>query len=962
VSTGPNNSVSRFLDVPAGADAMELLGLTPSTCVPAKIEAALERQLERVDQHPQSDTPEADDVRLALHTAAAQLLDVDVRKALIERAVLREDPRSGETSPQNLQPWAAPIPGADRLRDAEPSIHEPVPTPAADREPLRETQTRNSPRVEFTPFQHDRTKAGASPLLWLGALALVCLALLGGLMIALSSRKAAPATGANAPLPALVPPPIPTVLRTAPPGTPDPAPAAPPESEFTDPSLIVRQLQGAVVSAKADEAAGWRAFESALPALAEWWCRFDRSQRVAAESAVVDFVFLLGEHKGFGPSLSHEIIDRSTSVTKQAAGTKFTRRDIWAAAWSIGMMQRLTSQSELPRAQFAPMSERLIEIFGPQFSAIGTTFESGVRAALVKMAVQLSTADGSEGGTGQDSQAGRALLLKSWLDAVVAVSSNQNELDGTLAESLEQVLVAGNEPSSDASVASTIEFLASRTKWRPNTQSRERLIAWFNDPRISDDDLSAVTRALATKSGAENIQPDMVLSTVAASPDDRAKLRSRYAQAWGLLKAEVVQSAIQNWMNSFSLQQAGAAPASDVQRMAELVHLVRLNDAARRIWLGDPNEANSILSGIPALKKMLVDATVAAPPPVPMPTPPPNLPTTTPPRPVRSPGKITSPGSGTPSFEPTQLTGQDGDWALAYLKAEHNIPMRLERLNALSNWSGAFGPIDAGVLMEAACFGSPAQVRMAAQMQVQRFTDDPAIVNAALNALPAAPKIWSVAECYAAIAKAKLPKVGDPDWELLTRRALVERLLSMVSTRGESSAIETGEGLIAESYKRMSGSSSGDPSESNADLLARSANALYSMWRLEADRLPPPARTPLTLEQIQRRRDGRMNVAAGPTQSFAAEQAAVSEILAYVVCAERPLEQAPVTEVLALSTERRRHADHVLMQMIETELAISRLWRIRLRALDGGAILGAPGSSVLPAMPGANTGAVMEVR
>jgi len=86
MSTPRASPIERYLGAPATSmGPVGLLGLTPETCDDDRIVAALEQQLDRVAQHPEADTPEADEVRLALHSAAAQLLDTNVRRHIMDR-------------------------------------------------------------------------------------------------------------------------------------------------------------------------------------------------------------------------------------------------------------------------------------------------------------------------------------------------------------------------------------------------------------------------------------------------------------------------------------------------------------------------------------------------------------------------------------------------------------------------------------------------------------------------------------------------------------------------------------------------------------------------------------------------------------------------------------------------------------------------------------------------------------
>src|SRR5690606_39662354 len=67
------------------AGPYSLLGLRPGPVTDDTILAALDRRLAQVAASPLRDAPEADETRLALHAAAAQLLDPSVRRHLEAR-------------------------------------------------------------------------------------------------------------------------------------------------------------------------------------------------------------------------------------------------------------------------------------------------------------------------------------------------------------------------------------------------------------------------------------------------------------------------------------------------------------------------------------------------------------------------------------------------------------------------------------------------------------------------------------------------------------------------------------------------------------------------------------------------------------------------------------------------------------------------------------------------------------
>ena len=85
----------------ASGSPFDLLGVPPRDLTPAEVVGALEARLGEVDGHTECRTPSADEVRLALHATAAQLMDPVVRGVLIRR-----------WEGSSLGTWASPPPPA----------------------------------------------------------------------------------------------------------------------------------------------------------------------------------------------------------------------------------------------------------------------------------------------------------------------------------------------------------------------------------------------------------------------------------------------------------------------------------------------------------------------------------------------------------------------------------------------------------------------------------------------------------------------------------------------------------------------------------------------------------------------------------------------------------------------------------------------------------------------------------
>jgi hypothetical protein len=80
---------------------------------------------------------------------------------------------------------------------------------------------------------------------------------------------------------------------------------------------------------------------------------------------------------------------------------------------------------------------------------------------------------------------------------------------------------------------------------------------------------------------------------------------------------------------------------------------------------------------------------------------------------------------------------------------------------------------------------------------------------------------------------------------------------------------------------------------------------------------------------IDRRRSGRLSLASGPVQRFAAEQSSIAEVMGYVVASERPSRAPDINAALDRLASERRLASSVFEQIEATERAMLALWMIR---------------------------------
>lgn len=900
----------------------------------ATVEAALQRQLDRVAAHPHADSPEADDVILALHTAAAQLLDPVVRAELV-----RANERN-ETSPNSIpsaDTHAAPV--IDRQRDKPQS--DVKLSAQRTRGPATEAYARSITEPDPMLESVGDPNAMVQRLLIGGAIAAIVLVL--GVVIAIIALTRQPvatkpaatpgglagALGGATSVPSQTPQEQPTaVANQSSPAQSSPAqgqPSSPgssraPRAPTTpeDAVLIVRDLRKALRPADpsdtgSSQSSSPEVFLAALDRFRDHWMGFEVSQRRAALDAIVEYAYRAT------PDAARALVDHVSAATPAIASERRGAGvpEIVPATWSVGVLARLAAERELPTAVSTHIVDELDRILGQGRGEALVSFESGALAALRVLNSTLSI--GSE-----------IDRCRVWLSSLRAITGeNEGMFERNVCDAIEFALVEAPEPDADQRVYDTISALVTGIRWRRDLPGRTRLLAWLSDERVSNADIRVVTAALATKSNAEGVDTRMILS-IGATPDDRLRLRATYAKAWGYEDADSKKAVLAQWAQEARAGVASPLAASDpIEMLADAVRLARLSEAGRRLWLGDTAGAAQIMSQtsgeIASARAGSAGSGVA---PASSQSPATLAPARAPSRSFGgSPGGVGS-GSGGGSDV------GDGAWSFAFLRCERSIPCRLEQLAHIDRVVSPIGPIDAGVLAQAACFASPQQVRTSAQNAVLRFVDDPAMIEAMLQELPDAPRVVSVAKVFENVVKTRLPPLSDAEWEFTTRRLLVERALAAFAAGSDQAVIDRLAALLVAGYVRAAGVSGSAPSKrSTSDRVERDLPALFARLSGDARGYVADAGKGQGLlagvGEIERRRAGRLRIAVGPLQVFAAEQSSIVEVFALVVAGERSARTPGVVKTLDAFARSRREAQHVFAQIAEGERAMLALWLIR---------------------------------
>ena len=879
--------LERILGVPDDAGPFAMLNLDVSELQDAEIIDALTARMSQVASHPLSESADGNEVRLALHAAAARLLDPAVRAAMLARAGVRAtEPVRQPTPPSDpllaLGPQALLVVASEggwndkafrrlaMLAHARGIPSESVPLAvrslmqqpaAADTPAAADAERRGSvPRTSASSTASSRAIDGAS----------LIVALVAGLALAvlvwtwLSLSRAATDRREQAALAA--------------------AEAEPEAAREIQPALETQAEQMAetpTVVASPEEpdwlaaAVGMR--DSAveidretlaviLDGLAKSWLIRSESERALTLTVVVDLIYRMSQEQ------AAEAID---ALAELANGSDLVR-----SAWACGMLARLSQEKSLPRGVDGAILAALAQAIGPRVRTLDASFGQGVAALLKDRAARWSdsTMPGDE-------------TIDSWFVILDRLERIDEPLAGAaLRDSLKTVLLSNRDLVSDRAVQSFIRRAGTALTLPEDRENASYVLGVLADPAVESATLSAFLAALRTQPSLAPTGRILDLAPTAST--------SRRAEVRQLLESEWFGKTETSWANDEFLRLARAhvdrkAPTDTIGYLAESVVSARLCAAAAAMLWSEDEQAETILgslrSDVDALSRGL-----------------------------------------TPSVQGIDGSGGQ-EWARRYLEAKRNIPVRQSLLTELVRTKPTLGPVAAEVLVTEAVLGSPIQVRRLALDALPVFAQQPAFVNAVLELLPRMPRQRSAAGVVELAAARPLPSITDPSWPIQARRMVVARLLEILSGEGTGQQIDGLAALLADAYQRRIDRSPRSTPPTVAQL-PELAVRMRSSWLAEARRVDRSGQFASRITANDRSLEGRFAMAEGDLHRFAAAQVSAFEAAALVILAERPERSAEIRGVEQRLAESRRRAGSVYQQIHEVELAMLRLWIIRMGA------------------------------
>lgn len=924
-------AVTVFLGEAATRGPLALLGLSIDRLAEEDVLAALDRRLSQVNEHSQRDTPAADEVRLALHAAAAQLLDARVVRLLRERASQKStpvppaEPLPRPVPPRIEPPRVEPAPSDDfdaevrgvlgasggLTRDALQRVRalgalrglgvddvvravvragsRPATATTAERSAGGPTMARaTAPSAgtdEPVPEWVALRQRGPRPWPWVLA-AIGVVGVLGAGMVIMSSgpRAAvaprAPETPASQPwaeLPAAVggAPEARSASEQGRQSRVQPAAAdvgrATGDEDISALVADVRQLAELVEPGGAEALAA--RVEAVVPRLARVWPRVPSDQLAACTDAVVEALYRCGE---------------PTSAGERAAGAVLGAVAIWrdgapgeplAAAWSAGMARRLSREQDLPAGVRERVAAANAWIAGEPGGATEASFEAGLAWAMGRWPAIAAT--------------GREPVERwqAWSVGADAIGIAAPLARGPLVLAALEEALAGDQPRE------VISELVRRLDWREGDPARGAALRWLRDSRVPSGAAGRLVAVLLNSSGVSGLDATMTLPT-SPSAEQRAQLAERLAAAWGLeATSAVIDAARERWAVA-AREALAETPSDDLSQLAMAARLALINEGAAWIWRGESVRGLEMAEAAGATMAGVLQPRAAV---------------------------------GDESVESA--------WAASYAAARGNPKERRVLLEQAVR-GGPIGTTDAEMIVGEWASGT-GEIRDLAASAIRRHAATGAMALAMLERAPRLPRTRATVDLVEVVSQRRLPSTRSPGFAIALRRALVERALDVLAGEGGTAAPDRVARQIAVAYRGLGASTPltvVERDEPIQPVASGSASRAWERWRgeLRASVVAGSGSgVRWGVEALERRRLARLGSVRSELHAFAAEQVSLSELLSSAIEAQRPEVAARAREVVDEMLTARRRARTLQRQMMDVEGAMTRLWLLRLGVDEG---------------------------
>ncbi len=935
---------SRFLGLNlADPSPGELLGLgADQPTDEAAIRAALTKRLAQVDAHAQARTPDADQVRMALHAAAAVLSDALLRDAVAHRSVEQALPRETPTPPTATVSPPPSAPAAQRT----PASPEPAPTSRhVALTPLEAAivgvlagsggwTSRSQQQLGALALQWgltaeeliERVRALAArwavtqeatgqedtvdedaPLLprrrWGARLAVLLALVVGVFAVVLSLTAVLTQPGRGRPRPTLDFPDAPRAAPTSqdpqraadagdePSPTP---PAAPTERTPAELALEAKRIGREII------AAGGSLAEPTRGRLEAWirdaggrWTTLGTRDLESVNAAGIEALQAAGDVEAAARSTAQLLVEAVVAEEERSLDpVTLTQRSyiggLLAAVASdqrtsralrLAVQEAVGAWPVLPADQFTPQ---------PQQRAFAQGALAALRYDLPRLAEARTTDQDATG---------------SWTAWRAGIAASHRLLDaspeGDYLAATELLLLHAPESldQTDAFTGLLRRFINMIDFADPQAQGA--VVQWLLDPRIRTRDLHTVTSAIVKLELAAGLDDGHILAAD-APPHERTRLTRRWSQgalAEGQGAADSTAAAGSTfsidaderaeWLRRTDLELSQPIEGiSAVNTLRRAVRYARLRAAAAQIARGELEAARDRLLHI------RIDFAVQPPPKEP---------------PARSDGELTA------ALAMPGLTDA----------------RKIDLIRSFAERQPIIGPADARTLATLALAESSLPIRDTAQERIRwDYGDSPHLVLALLD-LTAGTRVirtTGLAETVERITGQRLPEPQDADFLPALRLALTNHLLELRESAYAGHAVDELAHHLAAAYQAASGGNG------NVEAPEIEAQRLLDEWRRLGERRGATLPGDVDSSASSRRLAASLSLASGPLQRFVALQRALLEEMAAVVLAEAPAGREAILTLLDATHRRLLEAQGALGQMEVLERAMLEVMRQRFLA------------------------------
>ncbi|HEX8876760.1 MAG TPA: hypothetical protein VF777_08440 [Phycisphaerales bacterium] len=605
-------------------------------------------------------------------------------------------------------------------------------------------------------------------------------------------------------------------------------------------------------------------FSSAFGSFAENWHLLRRDETTAILSALVDLAFAASQQQ----RESELVVVLIEPLTTRAAD----RRSVRALAAAGSSVARLLQERDLPRGMRQQLETALRSNIATSGLGPVAKFDVAAEQVVLPLASALASSD-----DWSSTEAWRGFL--DVRDA--ALGDRVRGKDAATLAGLQGVMRRGgaSDTAPDAG-ADAASLLAGALSWTKSSELRAAVLGWFDDPAVPTARLAAVMRAMV-KSSVRGVDSTMVLAA-SADAERRQELRAQVAAALQDDAAGPGAEAVRAW--AAAADSLLALDASTPESMIDLAARLAELTAARTAQLdGRADEASALITS-----------------------------------------------AATPTPLPAATKARELPAAAASSKAMEYLQLGPSQSARADFWKKAMAEgrvpdlLLARMAIEEAGRGSPATVRDAARDYVRARFGDEAVVLAAVDLVFSIPESPENLQWLSDIAQTKIAWRGRGATRDAAHLALLEAAAGLFATRVDAPALEAVSERLARSWLASLGETEGDNAVTPTEAIRRLTTRLLAVQR----------DTHGTHSDARRRLEARLAIARGTLQECVWWQAAAVEVIGSEAMRRTPA--TPGRAVLERWNNDRRRAHNAFQQILAGERAALRLLRAEVDAATGG--------------------------